>query len=228
MVTNIGFDNGHPYVEEGADEGFLTFIGTRVVVMSNTADAGTQEIERSVDGGESWEPVLTDAPAGDAGLTDFESPSFGDIQYRATAYTAEGAAASVVITVEARSEALWLSGGPGFAVTGRLPMDPSSEVRAGRERALKQYAGRSLPVAYTGEAKYRSVSVQGRLLDQEPDMADVEHLTMIAQLEDDLFLFRDPDGRRIYGAINDIDMPRQTMTTRGGLWGYSFTLTEAQ
>lgn len=228
MVTNIGFDNGHPYVEEGADEGRLAFVGNRVVVFDSSADAISQDIERSVDGGTTWEPVLSDAPAGDAGLTDWESPSYGDIQYRATAFTVDGAAASTVITVEARSDALWLSGGNGFAVTGRLPFDPSVKISAGRQRAMKQYAGRSLPVAYSGEAVSRGVAVSGRLLDDDVETADVERLTEIAQLEQPVFLFRDPDGRRIYGVMDGVDMPRQTMTSQGGLWGYSFTLTEAQ
>lgn len=34
VVTNIGFDRGHPYVEEGADEGELRLVGPRLVAAS--------------------------------------------------------------------------------------------------------------------------------------------------------------------------------------------------
>ncbi|NJI60941.1 fibronectin type III domain-containing protein [Microbacterium oxydans] len=187
------------------------------------------KVERSVDGGETWESVAD--VAGTALLIDWESLSFGETVYRATALSSEGATAATEVVVEARSGALWLSGGDGFGATARLPLDPAVNITAGRQRALKQYAGRSLPVALTGAALSRSVAVSGRTSDRDDDTADVERLTRIAQLETDLFLFRDPDGRRIYGAIGDIQLPRQSSTPHPdgweGVWGYSFTLTEA-
>src|SRR5690606_4835152 len=101
-------------------------------------------VERSVDGGDTWEVVVEVAEYGN--LIDWESLSYGDTLYRATAFTAEGATAMTELTVEARSGSIWLSGGAGFAVACRLPYDPGVQVTSGRERALKQYAGRSLPV----------------------------------------------------------------------------------
>ena len=32
MTTNIGYDNGHPFIEEGADEGEVSLVGDRLVV----------------------------------------------------------------------------------------------------------------------------------------------------------------------------------------------------
>src|SRR5690606_6286364 len=100
-------------------------------------------VERSLDG-DVWEDVL-DTP-GAASFMDWESWSYGDIQYRATAFTAEGAATVTEMTVQARSTAFWLSGGPGFGATCRLPHNPHVEVSAGRARDVKHYAGRSTPV----------------------------------------------------------------------------------
>lgn len=64
------------------------------------------------------------------------------------------------------------------------------------------------------------------------ESAEVEHLAQVAQLPDDVFLFRDPDGRRIYGAIGDITLPRETAVSDefgfNAYWGYSFTLTEVR
>lgn len=198
-------------------------------------DAGTDPtvtftVERSVDGGDTWEPVLAGAVDGDVSLVDWEAPSSGDTTYRATAYTVEAAAAATVIVVNADSIAVWLSGGPGFGVTGRLPFDPAVKITPGRQRALKQYAGRSLPVALAGEAISRIVAVSGTTFDEalaDQATANVAQLTRLAQLEEPLFLFRDPDGRRIYGSIDPIDMDRNGVASRNGMWGYAFTLTEA-
>jgi hypothetical protein len=235
MVTNIAFDNGHPLIREGADEGELSLVGDRVRVTDASARAVSFTLERSVNGGTTWEPVLAEVISGDgANLTDYESLSYGDTLYRAVAFTTEGATAETTITVEARSGALWLSGGAAYGVTGRLPFNPKTRITAGRARALKQYAGRSHPVALSGEALNRSVSVSGMTADRswdEETTANVDHLSVIAQLEDAVFLFRDPDGRRVYGSIDVIDMSRDTVTSDvdgwNGVWGYAFTLTEA-
>ena len=186
-------------------------------------------VERSHDDGETWDLVVELAQ--DTVVLDFESVSFGDVRYRATAFTAEGATAVTELAVEARSDAVWLAGGQGFGVTARLPYDPSIQITAGRERALKRYAGRTHPVALTGQALSRTVGISGRTFDRDEATAGVEELVRIAQLETELFLFRDPDGRRIYGAIGDIQLPRQSSTPHPdgweGVWGYSLTLTEA-
>lgn len=186
-------------------------------------------IERSIDG-QTWELVAE--VDGTASLVDWESLSYGETQYRATAFTSEGAAAIATAVARATSGALWLSGGPGFGVTGRLPFDPTVSITAGRQRTTKQYAGRSLPVAYTGQALTRTVAVSGRVTDRDEETADVALLTRIAFLEEDMFLFRDPDGRRIYGSISQIQMPRESSAPHpdgwDGLWGYSFTLTETE
>lgn len=233
MVTNIAFVDGHPVIREGADEGELALVGGRVRVSSAAYRAVAFTLERSVDGGVTWEQVLAEQISGNgANLVDYESLSYGDTLYRAVAFTVEGATAETIITVEARSGALWLSGGPAFGVTGRLPFDPSVQVKAGRERALKQYAGRSLPVTYTGEALSRVVSVSGTAMQRSDETATVEQLTLIAQLEQDTFLFRDPDGRRIYGVIGEMNLPRETATVDedgfNAYWGYSFQLTETE
>ena len=235
MATNIGFDNGHPYFEEGADEGDVSFVGDRISFTRKAARAVNFSIERSVDGGVSWEAVLAEVISGDgANLVDYESLSHGTTQYRAVAFTTEGATAETIIEVDADSDALWLSGGPAYGDTGRLPLNPDVKHTAGRQRALKEYAGRSKPVALVGESTTRTVTVNGRTTDTPwaDETANTETLIRIAQLPERLFLFRDPDGRRIYGVIGDVDLPRMQALrnpdgTPNGLWGYSFTLTEA-
>jgi hypothetical protein len=233
MATNIGFDRGHPYVLEGADEGEISMVGDRPSVTTANNRAVAFTLERSVNAGEDWETVLGDViPADGVNMVDWESLSYGDTLYRAVAFTAEGATAETIITVHADSTAIWLSGGPAFGVTGRLPFDPQVQVTAGRERALKQYAGREHPVALVGEALNRTVAVAGGTFDDtvaDEATADIDQLTKLAQTENPVFLFRDPDGRRIYGTIGGIDMSRKGAANKVGRitkWGYAFTLTE--
>ncbi|MCE0510841.1 fibronectin type III domain-containing protein [Microbacterium sp. KKR3/1] len=186
-------------------------------------------VERSIDEGATWESFVEVTE--DTVTVDRESLSFGETLYRATAFTAEGATSTSDVVVPADSGALWLAGGEGFGISGRLPFDPSVRITPRRERALKQYAGRSQPVALTGLALSRVVAVSGVTTDRDSDTADVELLTRLAQASTSLFLFRDPDGRRIYGMVDEIPLARQSSSIHEdgweGLWGYSFTLTEA-
>lgn len=234
MVTNIGFVGGHPVIREGADDGELALVGGRIRVSNTVARAIAFTLERSVDGGVTWEQVLAETISGTgANLVDYESLSYGDTLYRAVAFTIEGATAETEITVPARSSALWLSGGPAYSDTGRLPLNPDVRHSGGRERAMKNYAGRSKPVAYVGESTSRAIAVAGRVTDETwvEETANIDDLIRIAQLPHRLFLFRDPDGRRMYGIVGDVDIDRllAIKTTGGwnGMWAYSFTFTEA-
>lgn len=64
MPTNIAFDNGHPVIREGADEGEFSFIGDRIRVSNAAARAVAFTLERSVDGGTTWEQVLAESIVG--------------------------------------------------------------------------------------------------------------------------------------------------------------------
>jgi hypothetical protein len=228
-TSNIGFDDGHPFIADEEDEALL-FDGPQVMVFDeDPPETVSVALERSLDG-EEWEPVAVTEES--VALIDWEAWSFGDVKYRATAFTAEGAAAVVNLTVECRSEHIWLSGGAGFGKACRLPYDPSVSISAGRARALKQYAGRSLPVAYSGEAVSRTVAVSGTTAQRSDESATVDDLVDVVQSEADTFMFRDPDGRRIYGSVSQMDLPRQSGVVDddgfNAFWGYSFTLTETE
>lgn len=234
VAPGVYFDGSTPVVTVDGVERGTQWDGAPNASTSSTIPLPVTTrlvVERSLDG-DVWEDVL-DSP-GAVSLMDWESWSYGDVLYRVTAYTAEGAATSTSVTVQARSTAFWLSGGPGFGATCRLPHNPHVEVTAGRARDVKQYAGRSYPVVLVGESVSRVVSVSGLTADHSlggEDTASPGELTEIAQSTGRRHLFRDPDGHRIYGALSAIQMPRDGVTAHpdgwNGLWGYSFTLTEA-
>jgi len=231
-VSNIGFDEGHPFIEEGADAGLL-FDGPTVTVSDVTPPPSVSvTLERSVDG-DTWEPVTETAEV--SSLIDWESWSYGDIQYRATAFTAEGATSVSTIVVEARSEVLWLSGGVGFGVTCRLPLNPERTFDSGRATSAKQYAGRSRPVVMKGEALSDVHSIAGTVTDHtlNHETASPGELREVIQSPERLHMLRTPDGERVYGAVSGIGLRRNT-TAQGNdplrpwkaFWGYSFQLTE--
>lgn len=189
-------------------------------------------IERSIDE-ETWE--LVGEVTEESALTDGQSLSYGDTQYRATAFTQPGATEETIVVVEARSTALWLSGGPGFAETARLPFSPKPAIAAGLARVGKRYAGRKKKVIYSGTATSWAISVSGGTFDHAingEETASVDRLTEITQLPERLHMIRTPDGVRRYGMLSGVEMPRQGASGHpsgwNGRWGYSFTLTEGE
>lgn len=184
-------------------------------------------VERSIDGGDSWETILEPSEPLQT-LIDTQSLSNGTTLYRVMSFTVADAATTQIIPLETVSEALWLSAGDNFQYTARLPFNPSVTIEGGRERSLRRYSGREKPVAYAGEHVSRSVKVSGMILDNEVENADVDALLTLFQDPNALFMFRDPDGRRIYGVVSDVSLPRQGASSSGGIWGYSFSLDEAE
>lgn len=189
-------------------------------------------VERSVDDGVTWEPVA-ETPERVGTFTDYQSLSRGITLYRVTAYTDEDATTEVIIPVEATSGAVWLGGGPGFSVQGRLPFNPTIKVIPARETALKGYAGRSKPVVDKGPMTSWTAEVSGSIEDHDvtaEHTANVDRLTEIVHLPDRLHQLRTPDGLRKHGAVEAIPMPRIIAGNHpqgwNGIWQYSFTFIE--
>jgi hypothetical protein len=189
--------------------------------LDTTAETVSLMVERSVDGGATWEPVWVGES--DTAFTDWESLSSGTTWYRATALSATGTGAAAIMTVDADSDALWLSGGASMSRAARLPSNPSVQISAGRARTVQQYDGRPLPVTYAGEAVGRTVAVSGTIF-VEADNASVGTVTEVAQLPEPVHMYRDPEGRRIYGALSYVSMGYESAVH----WSYSYTLTETE
>ena len=81
----------------------------------------------------------------------------------------------------------------------------------------------------------RTAQVSGNTTDGDlagEHSADVDTLVDVAQLEAPVHLLRDPDGRRIYGVLSEIQLDRGAAASQGrswnAIWGYQFTLTESE
>lgn len=183
------------------------------------------DVLRSLDEGQTWETVIAGSDP-DLILPDWEALSSGGTMYRAIAYTAIGASAITDITAFADSPAMWLSGGDEYEITARLPYDPAVKVTAGRERSVQRYEGRSLGVAYAGAHITRTVDASGTLLQHDEENASIARMEDVAIALAPIHLYRDPDGRRIYGALSNVSLPRESAGSEGAVWGFAFQLEE--
>ena len=180
-------------------------------------------LERSLDQ-VTWE-LVADPGGTSFAVADGESRSAGVTWYRATAWSADGAIATRLVEAVASSGAIWLSTGPGFALIARLPFNPDLELEPGRERSTRRHEGRSLPVVYSGDGVSLLVKIAGSMYERDYPghaSADAAFMTQVAQHPGPVHMVRDPQGRRIYGAISTIPMPRE----RSGRWSYSLTLEQ--
>ena len=94
----------------------------------------------------------------------------------------------------------YLSTGAGFAdvvrLYGNLQINPTD----GLARELHQFAGRALPVEFSGLAQGSSVSVSG-LLDSESSTLDDFKASALTPT---ICLWRDPTGRLMFGSLSPI------------------------
>ncbi|WP_160159501.1 fibronectin type III domain-containing protein [Actinomyces culturomici] len=181
--------------------------------------AVSNTIERSVDGGDSWE-LVADGVAVSGSIVDPECLSKGTTLYRLTAVSDLPSTASVVVELETASDAIWLSGGNGFALAVPLEWDPKHSTSVGLvNRQVHHFAGRRLGVEMAGTQRQRKVNVNATLLDERFDL--VGRLEELAY-QPAPFLYRDPLGRRIYGSLDGV----QTDRAVGGKWAVSASLEE--
>ena len=124
--------------------------------------------------------------------------------------------------MHADSDAMWLGGGDQFMVTARLPFDPTKQVTVSRARALQRYEGRSRAVAYAGEQTAQTISAGGTILTDDERNASLARMEELAQSSEPVHLYRDPDGKRVYGMLSAINLTRNTDIW----WGFDFTLEE--
>lgn len=228
LVVSVAFVPPAPAVvlgewDEGSGSVGLTIHDGSTAPGSPAPSTETVDVERSVDGGLSWVPLLT-GTSSEVSVTDWESLSRGTTIYRVTAYADTGAASTVEYPVVANSSAIWLSGGDGYARTARLPFEPDVKIDAGRARSVERYEGRSFGVAYAGEQLTQRVDVSGIILSGDVWNAQVDALIALSQDPAPLHMYRDPDGRRIYGSLSGVALPRGATTAQ--VWGYGFVLEE--
>lgn len=181
-------------------------------------------VERSVDGGSTWELVADGLPV-QATVTDSECLSTGTTRYRVTATSSLPSSSTVVVDAEADSEAMWIGAGAGYADAIRLPYNPEvsfTPSMPGRE--TYRFAGRVMRVMVDGTGVDRSWQVAARLIPGDDSNCSPRDVDCVA-LTPGPVCYRNPDGVRIYAAMGSPTLKRGT----GGVcWDISCELVEVE
>ena len=189
--------------------------------VANTVPAISNSIERSVDGGKTWEKVADHLPVNTT-LQDGEALSAGKTIYRVSATSATPSTATTSVALEADSKALWVSGGTGFATSIPLRYDPTTSVKPGLlTRKVHYFAGRARGVEVTGSHQVRTITLGASLHDRDYRLVQALEALAVAPAP---FLYRDPLGRRIYCSMSSMSAPREV----GGMWKVSVELEEVE
>lgn len=190
----------------------------------------TLDIERSVDGGQTWQPLtmgLDPSTQPEFVLSDGEALSAGITKYRVTATAPTLSSSVTVVDAVADSRAVWLSTGSGYGLTAPIRYNLDVQQKAGRARQVQRYEGRARAVAYAGAAISRTIQVAGKVLPHVDGNTDSGRLIQVAQDPSPLHLYRDPAGRRVYGMLSDVDIKRSP-AAGGEILDVSFTVEEAE
>lgn len=172
--------------------------------------------------GDATETVADEYPVAGAELTilDTTPTIHGENTYTVTTLSADGAAVSVEESLTTDEGLLaFLSTGPGFSTiisffgNLRTGSDPD------REKELKKMAGRTRPIALFGPVSTLDVRGSATLVDDEGSTyEEIEEFLLTAGL----VCYRDPTGRRVFGALRGSLSDRQFDTAE-----FSYTVSEA-
>jgi len=186
----------------------------------------SNELYRSTDGGATWELVGQGLPP-NATVLDYEAPAAGTVHYRVVSLSAlpsmsESEAVELVVPRTAMSMG-YLSAGPGYATVASALYDLRVTDSGGLIRVQQRHDGRPDPVEYSGVARTRVLQVSFVVLpaEDDPEASLLEDWLALRDLRGP-HLWRDPEGRHVYGTISEPDFTPLAM----GAYEVSFTLTQ--
>ena len=184
-------------------------------------------VERSLDGGTTWESVGEAAKNGS--ISDAQATSWGDTHYRVTAYTADGATSTKQASINVQSKALWIGAGPTYQDTLRLPYNPKIGLTTSLPgRVTLRFAGRDLRVELSGVGTDRDWTISALLLasaleSRNGTCAQPDDVDRVALTPGPVCL-RSFEGKRIYGSLHGVQIYRQY----SGCWTMQATITQTE
>jgi hypothetical protein len=195
-----------------------------VTVVPATVAITSVDVQRQINGG-AWVTLLTgvvlDVATYAATVQDTLPITVGTNTYRAIAYSALPSSRTSATADVVTNETTWgyLSGGDGFGTVARVRAMPSFTPSASLDKALYHFAGRQLPVQFTGEAVTSTLAVGGKLTYDSGTRADFLALGKAVGVH----CWRGPDGARMFGSLSKVDAPYSRQRVGGTV---AFALTE--
>lgn len=187
--------------------------GVHEIQIENPAAAGQQPeatanfLQRSVDGGETWETVLSEIPINGT-VIDREGLSYGETLYRITAFSDLPSSVTAEYPFKTESLGMWLAGGDGFRKFVKLEWDPEHSEEGGlADQEFYWFSGRAKPVEMTGVGESNVWSINAAVLEDWTGLAEIKALRELRVLRAP-FVFRDPCCGRIYVAVSNVSMRR--------------------
>lgn len=196
--------------------------------VDDEVEAVHVDIWRAIDEGE-WELIATGVPL-DTTVTDWAPTVAGTNRYRADAVSALPSSRSsdpveLVTPQPGDVPAIWLSGGPGYSqvcrVISNLQLTPVTDRQA---RVLHQFAGRTYPVEFSGEALAEAWTVYGEVIEgSRNEGSPAREWLDLAQLPGPFLLrTRVFGGVRAHVSVGGITTP---LASNGLVTGVRFTAT---
>lgn len=234
ITLNGYFDGSTP------DESTMSFAWTGTPDASTSLGTGRAEaavdsvnLERSVDGGNTWVMLATGLPV-PVDFVDTLPVTNGLNEYRATSVsTAPTYRTNDPVSImaddgsEGSGQWIFLAYGDAFTQVLRFHNDPSISETAGRVRAMQAFLGRTKPVLLVGANTSRQVSASGTLISGPrtqgcPDTDDCRWDSPASDWVDmahdaEIVCYRDYTGRRLFGMLGDI-------SATDGIWPATGTI----
>lgn len=173
-----------------------------------------------------WE-LLDNSLEPNTGYIDYTAPTAGAVTYRATAVSGAptySAIGDVTINLKPAFDAeyIWLSAGPGYSLLGRFRGSPDVKVTHEKDKVLRTFFNRTLPVSYTGHATIHDIEFSG-IIEGNDEMSTEARLTDIQNWEGTV-MYRDAWGRRVFGYMEKASFTQQPFN----LQKFSSKLTRAK
>lgn len=178
---------------------------------------------------EEWELVGEYPP--NVTIIDKQGLSRGKTAYRVEAISGIPSISASAIVLTADSPWVWIGAGNNFELTLGIPWNFALSLTAGLvEDELFWFDGRDKPVSVTGTARSQTLSVSGTLDPTGQEGSTWEQLQEFF-MTPGLKIYRDRDGRRVYGSIKSGSQARGNQnsgrTNKRNKYDVSFIVEEA-
>ena len=184
--------------------------GTVLITIGNPEDDDAPTAERNAiyrsEGGSAWALVASNVPT-DTAVTDY-LPRPGIVNtYKIIASTPNKTVKTTQVAIDCPNygDWYWLNGGPAWSRSAKVRYGAGVNISMALDKALHNFAGRDLPVEFTGTAKAHTIELTALLPRDAEGYATSADLLALAGIGGPVY-YRDPVGRKIKCSLGQIEL----------------------